>query len=57
MGILKKLENIFAAAGVAEEGDVKTARMIMAEDETAATCRPECIGDDCQGLTPPPVRA
>jgi hypothetical protein len=56
MGILKKLENIFAAAAFAEEGDEKTARMIMVEEEPAAVCRPE-LGDDCKGLTPPPVRA
>jgi hypothetical protein len=56
MGIMKRLENIFAAAAFAEEGDEKTARMIMAEEEPAGACRPECVGDDCQGLTPP-VRA
>lgn len=53
MGILKRLENIFAASAFAEEGDEKTARMIMAEDVPAAVSRPECVGEDCNGLTPP----
>lgn len=56
MGIIKRLENIFAASGLAEEGDPSTAKMIMAEDKPMAGGKtPETAHESYKGLTPPAV--
>jgi len=53
MGLLKRLENIFAAAAFAEEGDYKTARAILEEEpeEDTRLTRPET----CEGINPTPA--
>ncbi len=60
MKLFKRLEDIFASAAMAEEGDFDTALRITCESDTLAKrCKsPEPLcGKDCEGLTPPPLKA
>ena len=60
MKLIKKLEDLFAAAAFAEEGDVDTALEITGE--TGRRHKPVmsglvCDGDSCTNLNSPPVKA
>lgn len=60
MKLFKKLEDIFAGAAMAEEGQFDAARQMVAEDDRhvgrGKSPEPLC-GKDCEGLTPPPLKA